>query len=316
MGEAAAVAAAVSWAFSSVAMTSVSVRVPALVIGALMASFASVILVTALVITGQYDDLTAASAATLLALVTSGVVGFAIGEPIYVRTLSILGMQRTYPVAMGLFILFSSTGGIVLLGERFTPGLVLGGVLIVGGAYLIAAFRREPSHGGHAAPSLPGDGSSRTAVAPAAVQARSRHLRAYGMLVLVPVMWTTATLVLARTADEVGPIPAAALRVPAGAMLLTVFLLLVRPRDLGDALRSRRDVLTIAGAGVAGISIASLLFVFALFEAGAARTSVLTASSPLFAMPLAVAFLGEQLTRYVLLGTTLSVAGIIIVVTF
>ena len=312
MGEAAAVAAAVSWAFSSVAMTSVSVRVPALVIGALMASFASVILVTALVITGQYDDLTAASAATLLALVTSGVVGFAIGEPIYVRTLSILGMQRTYPVAMGLFILFSSTGGIVLLGERFTPGLVLGGVLIVGGAYLIAAFRREPAHGGHAAPSLPGDGSSRTA----AVQARSRHLRAYGMLVLVPVMWTTATLVLARTADEVGPIPAAALRVPAGAMLLTVFLLLVRPRDLGDALRSRRDVLTIAGAGVAGISIASLLFVFALFEAGAARTSVLTASSPLFAMPLAVAFLGEQLTRYVLLGTTLSVAGIIIVVTF
>ena len=228
-------------------MTSVSVRVPALVIGALMASFASVILVTALVITGQYEDLTAASAATLLALVTSGVVGFAIGEPIYVRTLSILGMQRTYPVAMGLFILFSSTGGIVLLGERFTPGLVLGGVLIVGGAYLIAAFRREPSHGGHAAPSLPGDASSRTAVAPAAVQARSRHLRAYGMLVLVPVMWTTATLVLARTADEVGPIPAAALRVPAGAMLLTAFLLLVRPRDLGDALRSRRDVLTIAG---------------------------------------------------------------------
>jgi len=132
----------------------------------------------------------------------------------------------------------------------------------------------------------------------------------------VPVMWTTATLVLARTSDEVGPIPAAALRVPAGAMLLTAFLLLVRPRDLGDALRSRRDVLTIAGAGVAGISIASLLFVFALFEAGAARTSVLTASSPLFAMPLAVAFLGEQLTRYVLLGTTLSVAGIIIVVTF
>ena len=308
-------AAAVSWAFSSVAMTSVSVRVPALVIGALMASFASVILVTALVITGQYDDLTAASAATLLALVTSGVVGFAIGEPIYVRTLSILGMQRTYPVAMGLFILFSTTGGIVLLGERFTPGLVVGGVLIVGGAYLIAAFRREPSaHGGPPAPSLPGDGETRTAVAPATV--RSRHLRAYGMLVLVPVMWTTATLVLARTSDEVGPIPAAALRVPAGAMLLTAFLLLVRPRDLGDALRSRRDVLTIAGAGVAGISIASLLFVFALFEAGAARTSVLTASSPLFAMPLAVAFLGEQLTRYVLLGTTLSVAGIIIVVTF
>ena len=310
-------AAAVSWAFSSVALTSVSVRVPALVVGALMASFASLILVAALVITGQYEDLTAASATTLLALVGSGVIGFVIGEPLYVRTLSILGMQRTYPVAMGLFILFATTGGIVLLGERFTPGLVVGGVLIVGGAYLIAAFRREQSlHAGHAAPSGPGAGEARAAVAPVAVQARPRRLRAYGMLVLVPVMWTTATLLLARTSDEVGPIPAAALRVPASAMLLTAFLLLARPRDLKAALRSRRDVLTIAGAGVTGISIASLLFVYALFEAGAARTSVLTASSPLFAMPLAVAFLGERVTRYVLVGTTLSVAGIIIVVTF
>ena len=310
-------AAAVSWAFSSAALTSVSVRVPALVVAALMALFASLVLIAALVVTGQYDDLTAASATTLLALVGSGIIGFVIGEPLYVRTLSILGMQRTYPVAMGLFILFATTGGIVLLGERFTPGLVVGGVLIVGGAYLIAAFRRGQSlHAGHAAPSGPGAGETRTAVAPAAVQARPRHLRAYGMLVLVPVMWTTATLVLARTGDEVGPIPAAALRVPAGAMLLTAFLLLARPRDLKAALRSRRDVLTIAGAGVTGISIASLLFVYALFEAGAARTSVLTASSPLFAMPLAVAFLGERVTRYVLLGTTLSVAGIIIVVTF
>ena len=310
-------AAAVSWAVSSVALTSVSVRVPALVVGALMTLFASLILAAALVITGQYEDLTAASATTLLALVGSGIIGFAIGEPLYVRTLSILGVQRAYPVAMGLFILFATTGGIVLLGERFTPGLIAGGVLIVGGAYLIAAFRQEQlPHASHAGPQSAGEGGTRTATAPAVVSARPRRLQAYGMLVMVPVMWATATLVLAPTGDEVGAIPAAGLRVPAGALLLTAFLLLARPRDLQAALRSRRDVLTIAGAGVTGISIASLLFVFALFEAGAARTSVLAASSPLFAMPLAVVFLGERLTRYVLLGTTLSVAGIIIVVTF
>ena len=310
-------AAAVSWAVSSIALASVSMRVPALVVGALMGSFASLVLASALVITGQYEDLTAASATTLLALVGSGVIGFAIGEPLYVRTLSILGVQRAYPVAMGLFILFATTGGIVLLGERFTPGLIAGGVLIVGGAYLIAAFRQEQlPHASHAGPQSAGEGGTRTATVPAAVSARPRRLQAYGMLVMVPVMWATATLVLARTGDEVGAIPAAGLRVPAGALLLTAFLLLVRPRDLEAALRSRRDVLTIAGAGVSGISIASLLFVYALFEAGAARTSVLTASSPLFAMPLAVVFLGERLTRYVLAGTTLSVAGIIIVVAF
>ncbi len=317
MGEAAALTAAMGWAVASIALTSVSVRLPALVVGGLQSSFASVILIGLLVASGQYDDLTSASATTLLAVVTSGIVGFAIAEPVYVRTLSILGMQRTYPVAMGLFILFSTTGGVLILGERFTPGLLVGGVLIIGGAYLIAAFRQEQLiHAQEPAPTFAGAGGPRTATAPMPVWARSRRVQGYALLLMVPVLWTTATIVLAGAGDHVGPIPAAGLRVPVGAALLMAFVVATRPREIESAVRRRRDMLTIAAAGIAGIVIASLLFVYALFEAGAARTAVLTSCSPLFAMPLAIVFLRERLTRYVLLGTTLSVAGIIVVVSF
>ncbi|MDE2696205.1 MAG: DMT family transporter [Chloroflexota bacterium] len=317
MGEAAALTAAMGWAVASIALTSVSVRLPALVVGGLQSSFASVILVAILIGSGQFEDLTTASATTLLAVVTSGIVGFAVAEPVYVRTLSILGMQRTYPVAMGLFILFSTTGGVLILGERFTVGLVIGGVLIIGGAYLIAAFRQEQLiHAQEPAPTFAGAGGPRTATAPVALWARSRRLQGYALLLAVPVLWTTATIVLAGAGDHVGPIPAAGLRVPVGAALLMALLLLTRRRELESAVRRRRDMITIAGAGIAGIVIASLLFVYALFDAGAARTAVLTSTSPLFAIPLAIVFLGERLTRYVLLGTALSVVGIIVVVSF
>lgn len=316
MGEAAALTAAMGWAVASVALTSVSVRLPALVVGGLQSSFASVILVALVIGSGELEDLTGASTTTLLAIVGSGVLGFALAEPVYVRTLSILGMQRTYPVAMGLFILFSSTGGIVLLRERFSVGLLLGGVFIIGGAYLISAFRQEQlAHAADDGPSFPGAVGTAASTAPVRLRMRARRFEGYALLVTVPVLWTCATLVLAQAGDEVGFIPAAGLRVPAGALLLMTFLVMTRRPALSAAVRRRRDVVTIAGAGIAGIVVASLLFVFALFEAGAARTAVLTSSSPLFAIPLAIAFLGESLSRYVLLGTGLTVTGIIVVVT-
>ena len=58
----------------------------------------------------------------------------------------------------------------------------------------------------------------------------------------------------------------------------------------------------------------SLLYVYALLEAGAARSAVLSASSPLFAIPLAVLFLGEALTSRVLAGTVFCALGIVFVV--
>ena len=45
-----------------------------------------------------------------------------------------------------------------------------------------------------------------------------------------------------------------------------------------------------------------------------ARTAVLSATSPLMALPLSIIFLGEKLTRRIGLGTALCVVGILLVV--
>ncbi|MCY3657239.1 MAG: DMT family transporter [Chloroflexi bacterium] len=319
MGEAAALTAALSWAFASTAVASLSGRLPAVGLSALQTSFASVVLISAMVLSGQLDDLLRADVITLLAVAGSGVVGFAIGEPVYVRALAIVGMQRTYPVTIGLFILFTTAGGVLILGERLTLGLVAGGSVILAGAYLIVSSRERTSpQAGHPPPSpgVGGWGRPGAALAPIAVRRTFRDFEGYALLVTVPILWTVASLWVAGARGDLGAVPLAGLRVPVGAFLLMAFVSMARPQELRTVVARRRDVLTIAGASLAGISAGSLLYVYALIEAGAARSAILSASSPLFAIPLAVIFLHEQLTPQILLGTTLSVTGIIIVVTF
>ena len=301
MGEAAALGVAVSWAATGAAVTSLSVRLPTLALTGLEITFATIVILGALVVSGQAGDVAGAGAVTLLAVGGSGVIDFAVAEPIYIRALRVAGMQRTYGVTTGLYILLTTVGGVAILGERFTPGLPIGGALIIAGSYLIVSRWQ----GG---PSLDAERE--------AIAAPARPLEGPALLVIGPVLWATATLWLAGAGGDMGPIPAAALRVTAGAAVLMALLLAARRDDLRFAVARRRDVVTIALASTIGVSLANLVYVYALIEAGAARTAVLLASSPLFAIPFAIVFLREPLTRRVVLGTTLSVTGIIIVVTF
>lgn len=305
MGEAAALGMAASAAGAGTAMTSLAARLPTTALAGLEISFATVAILAALVVSGQAGDVVGAGAVTLLAVAGSGVIDFAVAQPVYTRALRVAGLQRTYGVTIGLFILLTTVGGVVLLGERFTPGLPIGGALILGGTYLIIVTRWRSD------PSPAPDTGGTTAVA-----APPRTIERYAVLTVTPVLWTVATLWLAGAGGEMGVLPAAALRMAAGTVLLVSFLLTMRRGDLRFAVSRRRDVVTVCLASLGGICLGNLLYVYALIEAGAARTAILTATAPLFAIPFAIVFLREPLTRRVVLGTTLSVTGIIVVVSF
>ena len=306
MGEAAALGMAASAAGAGTAMTSLAARLPTTALAGLEIFVATVAILAALVVSGQATDVVGAGAVTLLAVAGSGVIDFAVAQPVYTRALRVAGLQRTYGVTIGLFILLTTVGGVVLLGERFTPGLPIGGALILGGTYLIIVTRWRTD---------PGAGEGGTG-GTTAVAAPPRTLERYAVLTVTPVLWTAATLWLAGAGGEMGVLPAAALRMAAGTVLLVAFLLTMRRGDLRFAVSRRRDVVTVCLASLGGICLGNLLYVYALIEAGAARTAILTATAPLFAIPFAIVFLREPLTRRVVLGTTLSVSGIIVVVSF
>ncbi len=79
-------------------------------------------------------------------------------------------------------------------------------------------------------------------------------------------------------------------------------------------LPSGRDLALILGVGVAGTAFGSLLYIYAVTTAGAARTVILNSTSPLMALPLSMLLLGERPTQRIGLGTALCLAGTLIVV--
>lgn len=315
MGELAALIAAMTWSATSVALTSLTARTSPVVLSALRLSAATLVLPIILLASGQAGDIGDASFATMFAVTGSGLVGYGLGDTIYIRALGLLGMQKTFPISMALFIGLTVVGGIVILGEPFKWGLPLGALLIGAGIYLIVIPARdalpqplpvvpvaEPALAGFA-DLRDGGGLFRQAGA-----------SGYALLGAVGLLWAFATLWLAGEHGDMGAIATGALRTPAGAFGLLGFALATQPRALAAPFRDRRHLAAIAASGLAGTAFGSLMYVYAVIEAGAARTAVLSATAPLMALPLSIIFLEEQLNRRIALGTALCVAGIVLVV--
>jgi len=123
------------------------------------------------------------------------------------------------------------------------------------------------------------------------------------------VCWAIAILMLKVALVETDVIAVNTIRLPMVAALLLAINSLRRTEPL---FRSY-DLPTLAAvgsAGVFGVAVSSLLFLFAVQSLGAAKTAVLASTSPLFAVLLARVVLKERLTPGIIFGTVLSVAGI------
>lgn len=292
MGEVAALLAALIWAATSVALTSLSARTPAIVLSGLRLGVGALATPLVLVASGQAGDIAGASASTIAQVAASGLLGYGLGDTLYILSLNRLGMQRTFPVSMALYIGLTVLGGVLLLGEPLTWGLPLGAALIAIGITAIVS----PAPGAGVALAPPGP-------------------IGYALLGGVGLTWAAATLWLAAASADLGAIAAGTIRTPAGAVALLGFALAFQRPALVAPFRQPRHIGAIALAGIFGTTIGSLLFVYAVVTAGAARTAILSSTSPLLALPLSVLFLGEPLTRRILAGTVLCVAGIVLVVT-
>jgi drug/metabolite transporter (DMT)-like permease len=291
MGELAALLSAITWSATSVVLTSLTVRVRPLVVSALRLALASLLLPVALILAGQLGDLWTLSLITILGIAGSGILAYAIGDTIYIEALKVVGMQRTFPTTMALYIALTVAGGILVLDEPFEWTLVAGAALICAGIALLVAGPR-PENGARGRPD-------------------SRGLL---LLTAVGVFWAAATIWLAHAAEGVGALPANTVRaVTSGAVVLGAAAAVDR-RALLIPLRHRTDRYAILVAGLMGTFVGSILYVYAVVEAGAARTATLSATSPLMALPLSVVFLHEPLTRRVLAGTGACVLGIVLVV--
>lgn len=312
MGEAAALLSALTWSATSVAMARLALHTPPLVLSALRLAAGSILLFVVLLLSGQASDVANAPATAIWAMVGSGLLAYAIGDTLYIYALTKVGVQRGFTLSETLFISLTVLGGIVLLDEPFGGLQLVGGVLVGIGVMTIVRGREAMAGGGPA----PGTeiAMDERVPAPASNPARSRTRQGYLLILVVGVAWAAATLWLAGGRENLSSLAAASLRTPAGAAGLLAFAAITRPRELVEPFGDWRHIGAISAVGVLGTALGSLMYVFAVGEAGAARTTILSSVSPLMALPLAVIFLREPLRRMTVVGTLVCVVGIVLVV--
>ena len=297
MGEAAALASAACWAVTSVVMARLSVRYGGAVISGMRFLIASPFVIALMFLNGSAGQLTEASWITIAAIVASACIGYGVGDTMYVRSLPLVGLQRLSPTATALWVAMSAAGGVLLLHEHATWALMLGGAAIVLGVYLVVSgqMQRVP-----------------TANAPRQLGMAATT----GVLLLVAGCWSVATLLLAAGRGNLDALAIGALRIPAGGVTIAVAATIASKGDILRRLPSRRDLPLLAAIGIGGTAVGSLLYIYAIAEAGVARATILNSTSPLMVVPLSMAFLGERPTALVGLGTAVCLTGTLLVVAF
>jgi drug/metabolite transporter (DMT)-like permease len=282
-GAVCALGAALAWSITSLLARTLMPHYGSVTINAVRSGIAGALLLVCVVLTDGPRVLVAMSGTTFLVLVVSIVAAIGIGDSVFFESTRAIGLGRamtiatTYPIGAALM-------ASALYGERITAPIAAGTLLTLGGVALIVSVRSE---------------------------ARPERLW-FGVwaAVVASVAWAVSTVMMKTPLQEIEPLTAQAIRLPLASALLW---LTPWTRGAATALRrgGRGPLLRIGALSVI-TAASSVLFVASLKYAGVAIGSVLSATAPLFALPLGVMFLGERVSVWTVLGALVAVAGIVV----
>src|SRR5262245_55836934 len=212
------------------------------------------------------------------------VTAFAIGDTAFFESTKRLGLARAMTISM-INPLIASALGVWLTGERITPAVAAGAAVTVAGVILIVSER-----------------------APATPEAEDRPGGGLGLALLAAAAWGVSPVLMKPAIMDVDPVSVQAVRLPFAALLLWV-----TPWARGTGVRVRRHLRT-AGPLLLAIgaltALSAVTWVAGLKYAGITVTTVLSSTSPLFAIPLGLVAFGVRVCRRPVAGTLLCLAGI------
>ena len=295
MGILLAFAQALCWSATSVTLRSLSTKLDAFLVNGLRASVSLLIILPLVWLTGgpaYYSELTMAS---VLFLIGSVILGGVFGDALYVMSLKHLGVGRAFAIANS-FPLFAVLFGTLLLGTPISVKMMGGVVLVLVGVYIVGRPRGRI---------LPDTGP---AVHPPQIA------MGVALALIASALWGLSTVIMSLGLQgDVNPVVATSIRVP---MVVIISLLVAARRgQLNKAVHlGRRTWLLLIVAGILGWGISGTLYAAAIQLIGPSKTAVISATSPIFAVPQSMLFLHERPTKYVLAGTLMTIVGIILVI--
>lgn len=284
-GEVAALGAALIWAIASFIYVYLGKQFPPLVLNFAKSSIAIVLILGTLVLQGEAFRL---DLNPFTWLFLSGAIGIGLGDTVFFASLNCIGARRSLlleALAPPLTALFAA----LFLAEQLSFQACLGIALTVAGVAWVVVERT-----------------------PDEIQGEQRPLRGiiFGLLAALA---QASGAVLSRAAlagTSVSPLLSTLSRLIGGVFIL--ILLLTFQRNLWSGftpLRSRRVLAVVTGTSFAGTFLAIWLQQTALKYTKAGIAQSLSATSPLFVIPLAI-WMGERVSFRAILGVLTALIGV------
>lgn len=321
MGVLAGLGGALAWALSSTLLATQTRKTNSLTATAIRVSAAAVFVVVMMFALAEQDDIASMSALDILQFGATGMVNFAIGETLYTASVAALGLTRSFTTVIGTYNLTAFGLGAALLGETINLQIGVGAVLILAGVFLVAAYGRAAHDGPRAeteaAAGATGPGEIRMPLV-GALRATATLGIIFGLL--AGVAWGAGAVWLRHVSEGFDTTAVSAMRMPP-AMLLLIAIAVAQASVQTGSGRGRtpgrwlgrisgRTLVIVGLSGILAQGVAGLLFIVALGEIGAGQTVVLFATASLWGLVMGAIVLREAVTRWVVVGSVLAVAGI------
>jgi drug/metabolite transporter (DMT)-like permease len=285
VGEAAALGSAAFWALSAVLIKGVSGRRSAFYIMAVRTSFATLLALA--IFLAIRPSLSGFDLQITLALLVSAALAM-LADSSFVRAMAVEDVSRVFIISTSLYILMSVAGSILVSGEPFSGLLIIAGLAVLSGSWLVLHRPRGPA-------------------APVAAPSGERNARfALLLAVVAALLWSTSLLVVSEAMESIDTLAATAIRLPFMALILGG---IVAVRGELRAGLNWQDLRPLAASGALVVG-AMTLFLLSAKLSNAGTVAVLTSTSPVFVAPLAHFFLNERLTLRIASGTLTCMLGI------
>ena len=284
---------ALAWSGSSTILKLLTTRIDTVSINTVRLWVGSLLILGFVILSGRWVEFFQSPAGPLLYVIGSGLLAMAIGDSIYIKSLSLLDASIAFPLSQCSFPLMTVMMAVLFLGEPFTWYNGIGSVLIVLGIYLIAAL------GNTRAPNITRNGVNKKGV-----------LLAF----LAAVIWTVSSVLLKIGVREMDPFVAAGFRITASAILLSVFVGVNKTRSSKLARFDLKNLVLASSAGILTYGVAAVGYVAAIQMIGIGKTVLLTATAPLFVVPFSMLILKERPAPHTVFGIFLCVGGVCLVV--
>ena len=128
-----ALGASLAWAGSSILLKYLSTRIDAVAVNTMRLWVGMIALILLVLVTGRAGDIVHTPLLPVLLVVASGILSNAIGDTIYIRSLSYLDVSIAYPISQSAFPVLTLTAAFLFLSESFTWFNILGAALVIAG---------------------------------------------------------------------------------------------------------------------------------------------------------------------------------------